>query len=238
MVSSSTSADWVVSQTFIYDRAVESRKKLVWTPWVWWVIRVGIPVIVVWGILGVYIPILMEEIKYKARSTVENFQAVFPYGTFAPLLSWQPLPSWVQGYALEIPKLGIQEPVIEGVDAGNKQNYMAALTKGVAHAGGSGLPGLPGIQYYFAHSSGLPFWGGRAVTFATLYKLEKGDEVIIYRDDKKYRYQVVNKQIVNPDNIQLLTSNDTSERVVLQTCWPLGTNWQRLLVEAERIQTQ
>lgn len=235
MVSTESSADWLATKVLVYDRTLVERQRRVWSPSIWRLIRVGIPLILLWGILGVYVPVLVAEVKYQARVTVSNFQAVLPRGVLMPSWSLEILPAWVQGYALEIPTLGVREPVIEGVDAGDKAHYMEALTRGVAHAGGTGLPGQAGVQYYFAHSSGLPFWGGRAVTFATLYKLNGGDEVVIYRENKKYRYQVVEKRIVNPDDVSLLQARDTSERVVLQTCWPLGTNWQRLLVVADRI---
>jgi sortase A len=184
--------------------------------------------------MGVYIPVLAQEVRYQARMTVKNFQTVLPRGSLMPSWSWEMAPGWVKGYSLEIPKLGIQEPVVENVNTQDKTGYMEALTKGVAHALGTGSPGKPGVQYYFAHSSGLPFWGGRAVTFATLNKLDLGDEITIYKEDGKYNYTVVDKQIVTPDDVRMLTEVSGDERVVLQTCWPLGTNWKRLLVIATR----
>jgi len=143
------------------------------------------------------------------------------------------LPGWVQGYALEIPKLGIREQVIEGVDPMDELGYMEALKNGVADAKGTKVPGEKGVQYYFGHSSGLPFWGERAVVFALLHKLEDGDEILVYRDNRKYKYMVVEKMVVNSDQVEWLTSEGGEERVVLQTCWPIGTNWKRLLVIAK-----
>lgn len=235
MASVSTSSNWLTQQVLIYDDQKEKGKKLVWSGAVWRFVQFGIPVIILWGVLGVYVPVFVAEIKYQARMTSENFQAVFPRGSMMPSWSWEMLPSWVNGFALEIPKLGIQEPVVEGVDASNKTEYLQALTNGVAHSKISSLPGQPGTQYYFAHSSGLPFWGGRAVTFATIYKLENGDEVWVYREGKKYRYQVIDKKIVNPDDLSFIESQGVSEKVVLQTCWPIGTNWKRLLVTTQLV---
>ena len=234
MVSTESSSEWLKQRTLIYDRSIDERRKQVWSPWWWKFIRFGIPLIIIWGVLGVYIPVVIQEARYQARMTAKNFKTAFPRGSFLPMWSWEITPGWVKGYALEIPKLGIQEPVVENVDTQNKTGYMAALTQGIAHAIGSAIPGSIGTQYYFAHSSGLPFWGGRAVTFATLNKLDSGDAVVIYREDKKYTYKVIDKQIVSPEDTRLLTEVSANERVVLQTCWPIGTNWKRLLVIAVR----
>lgn len=198
-------------------------------------LQIGLVIALISGVLGVYIPIVIEEVKYQARMTVKNFQAVFPRGMLASTGQSQAIPAWAGTYGIAIPNLGIQEVVIERVDAGNKQVYMEALLKGVAHAAGSSLPGKAGVGYYFAHSSGLPFWGGRAATFATLHRLEQGDEIVVYREGQTYRYHVIEKKVVNPDNLELLMTTGGVERVVLQTCWPLGTDWQRMLVVAERV---
>ena len=232
MVSTESSSEWLKHRTLIYDRSIDERRKQVWSPWWWNFIRWGIPLIIVWGVMGVFVPVMVQEVRYQARMTAKNFKIAFPRGSFLPSWSWEITPGWVTGYALEIPKLGIQESVIENVDTQNKSGYMSALTQGIALAVGSSVPGSLGTQYYFAHSSGLPFWGGRAVTFATLNKLVSGDEVMIYKEGKKYTYVVNNKHIVNPDDVSWLIGASTDEKVILQTCWPLGTNWKRLLVVA------
>jgi LPXTG-site transpeptidase (sortase) family protein len=200
------------------------------------VILWGIPIVLGWGVLGVYLPVIAAELRYRAQSTRQSFEAVVPSG-FLPQLSYVPLPTWVNGYALEIPKIDLREAVLEAVDTEDEKGYMEALKSGVAHAKGTGLPGEESTQYYFAHSSGLPFWGERAVVFALLNRLEKGDEVLIYRENLKYRYLVTDKWVVSPYQVDWLTSKGITEQVVLQTCWPIGTNWKRLLVIAKPDET-
>lgn len=203
---------------------------------VWKLILFGIPVILVWGVMGVFVPVVVAEIRYQASLTQQNLRAVFPQG-MNPDLSWPVLPAWVGTYAMEIPKIGVREQIVEAVDVTNEEEYFEALTEGIAQARGTGLPGEGGIQYYFAHSSGLPFWGQRAVVFALLNKLDSGDEVIVYREGTKYEYKVVEKQIVLPEDTAWLKSAAQDERVVLQTCWPIGTNWKRLLVIAKPVES-
>jgi LPXTG-site transpeptidase (sortase) family protein len=44
------------------------------------------------------------------------------------------------------------------------------------------------------------------------------------------------KKIIKPNQIEYLEyKEEDKEIVILQTCWPIGTNWQRLLVFAEKI---
>lgn len=235
MAPETTSTDWIVNQVRVYQRKKVDKGQRWWKPWLWRGILWGIPIVLVWGIAGVFLPVVMAEIRYQWQLTQKNVAAVMPEGVM-PHLSWQPLPAWVTNYALEIPKIGVQEPVVEAVDATNKNAYMSALKQGVAHAAGTGLPGKRGVQYYFAHSSGLPFWGSRAVVFALLNKLEYGDEVIVYRENNKYVYKVIEKQVVQADDVSWLKSEVKEERVVLQTCWPIGTDWKRLLVVAAPIE--
>jgi LPXTG-site transpeptidase (sortase) family protein len=199
-------------------------------------LRIIIPCLLLWGILGVYVPVVVEELRYQARKTAYNFEAVFPQGLrgfFIPSWTITTPPVWAEGYGLEIPKLGIRQPVVEGVDAADKSSYSMALKNGVAHAAGTAVPGEAGVGYYFAHSSGWPFAGSRAAVFSTLYKLEPGDEVVLHRMGKKYVYIVVEKAVVGPRDVSLLAVTGGVERVVLQTCWPLGTSLKRLLVSAE-----
>lgn len=237
MVSDTASSDWIISQVVIYERKKEDYKHRVWRPWIWRVILWGLPLILLWGILGVYVPVIVAELQYQARLTRKNVDAVIPAGV-VPHLSFVSLPVWVEGFALEIPEIGVRERVIEAVDVVHEDVYMNALKEGIAHAAGSGLPGEGRTQYYFAHSSGLPFWGQRAVVFALLNRLENGDVVVVYRDNKKYEYIVTQKQVVKPEDVTWLVSQSTEEQVVLQTCWPIGTNWKRLLVVAKPISLQ
>lgn len=174
-------------------------------------------------ILGnIYVPVISQQLIVADKTNKDT------------LIS-QTLPPASEKYELVIPKLNIEEPIIENVNVTQKKEYLAALNYGIAKAAGTSLPGQPGIHYYFAHSSGKPELGSRAATFANLNQLEQGDRVYIYRNYSIYPYFVTKKQIVPPTDVSTLTATTPFEQVVLQTCWPLGTDWQRLLVIAEPI---
>lgn len=138
-------------------------------------------------------------------------------------------------FSVAIPKIGANEHIIQNVDPNNEDEYLRALMKGVAHAKGSAFPGLNGTTYLFAHSADS-FWnvGRYNAVFYLLNKLEKGDEIVIFYSGQRYNYKVVKSEVVNADDTHYIASNiGQGERLILQTCWPPGTAWKRLLVFAE-----
>ncbi|HET9946437.1 MAG TPA: sortase [Patescibacteria group bacterium] len=138
-------------------------------------------------------------------------------------------------FTLLIPKIGANAKVFANVDPSREENYLPILKQGVAHAKGSALPDENGTVYMFAHSTDN-FWdvGLYNAIFYLLKDLQRGDAVTIFYKDKRYDYTVTNSIITDPNDIGYLTqSRATDRQVVLQTCWPPGTTWKRLLVIAK-----
>lgn len=139
------------------------------------------------------------------------------------------------GYRLEIPSIQAASPIIENVDPWDKEEYMDKLQLGVAHAEGTSLPGEDGTVYLFAHSSDVPWRLTRYNTaFFKLNQLQEGDEIKVYKNDEELKYKVVNKITINPSQVEYLTE-DQGNVLILQTCTPIGTDWNRLLVFAEPV---
>lgn len=134
-----------------------------------------------------------------------------------------------------IPKIGANSPVFANVDPSNEDNYLPILKKGVAHARGTALPGESGSIYLFAHSTDN-FWdvGLYNAVFYLLKNLNTGDDVTLFYQGKRYDYTVSDSKIVDPSDVSFITnSRQTDSQLVLQTCWPPGTTWKRLLVIAK-----
>lgn len=136
-------------------------------------------------------------------------------------------------FSIVIPKIGANAKVLSNVDPSDERIYLEALKKGVAHAAGTSFPGEGSHIFLFAHSTDY-FWnvGLYNAVFYLLYKLEKGDEIDLFYQGKRYVYQVIGKNIVNPSQVEYLTRKSNKEFLTLQTCWPPGTTLQRLLVFA------
>lgn len=138
-------------------------------------------------------------------------------------------------FSIIIPKIGANQIVIPNVDPENSDEYYEALTHGIAHAKGSNFPGQGGTTYLFAHSADV-FWnlGRYNADFYLLKDLEVGDEITVIFNGERYNYEVTEKKVVDPSEAAYLTSErGVGEELILQTCWPPGTSWKRLLVFAK-----
>lgn len=139
-------------------------------------------------------------------------------------------------FSIVIPKIDAKANIIANVDTGNIVEYDKALSEGVAHAKGTFFPGQGRKIFLFAHSTNSPFNVARYnAVFYLLDKMTAGDQIIIYFADKRYIYKVTDTKIVGPNDTTALTSPSESELLILQTCYPPGTSWNRLLVLAKPI---
>lgn len=138
-------------------------------------------------------------------------------------------------FSIVIPKIGANQHVIPNVDPDNEDEYLRALMRGVAHAKGTAFPGMKGTTYLFSHSADN-FWnvGRYNAVFYLLNKMEKGDEVAIFFNGVRYNYYVTETKIVGDRETDFIKANiGQGEKLILQTCWPPGTAWKRLLVIAQ-----
>jgi LPXTG-site transpeptidase (sortase) family protein len=85
-----------------------------------------------------------------------------------------------------------------------------------------------------AHSSGTEAFGPYRFAFAKLSELEEGQEYQVKTPTATYAYRVYKKEIVWPHEVDKLPQDDRST-LTLVTCWPLWTNFQRLLVHTELV---
>lgn len=140
-------------------------------------------------------------------------------------------------FSIYIPKIDAKARIIANVDTGNKDEYDDALSHGVAHAKGTYFPGQGKNIFLFAHSTDSPLNFARFnAVFYLLGKLDKGDRITIYFADKKYTYQVSDKVTVPASDTKWMTNPPVSgEALILQTCYPPGTTWERLLIIAKPV---
>lgn len=139
------------------------------------------------------------------------------------------------GFSVMIPKIGANERVVANVDPDNEKEYLKVLLDNIAHAKGTAFPGMNGTTYLFAHSTDN-FWdvGRYNAVFYLLNKMAVGDDVVLFFNNKRYNYVVSETKIVDPKDVHLISANiGAGEKVILQTCWPPGTAWKRLLIFAE-----
>lgn len=138
-------------------------------------------------------------------------------------------------FSILIPKIGANARVFPNVDPSNPDVFLPVLQHGVAHAQGTLFPGQAGNIYLFAHSADN-FWnvGRYNATFYLLKDLKEGDDIVVFSQNIRHNYVVKRSGIINPSEVSFITHAKTGkEQLILQTCWPPGTTWQRLIVFAE-----
>jgi len=223
---------------------IVDKKKLIWGVNLG---LVGVAMVLAW----IFGPSLMVEAKYQSQITQqagkpETFSGrpVAGFGTlmysmtgFEEILEDDSLMTPVSPYfGLVIPKVFINVGVTEEVNPADSDKYQEVLRQagGVAHAAGTAVPGEPGTIYIFGHSTDAGFNVARYnAVFYLLRKLEAGDLITAYYKSQPYNYTVVEKKGVDSTDLTDIINVDNEERLVLQTCWPPGTNWKRFLIVAE-----
>lgn len=142
-------------------------------------------------------------------------------------------------FAIIVEKIGASATVVPNVDAASKSTYEAALKRGVAHALGTAFPGQPGVTYLFAHSTDTIFNVPRYnAVFYLLWDVKPQDKVVVFFAGIRYDYIVTETKITEAGDVGYFTMQTPEQILVLQTCYPPGTTWKRLLVIAKPAATQ
>ncbi|NMB57323.1 sortase, partial [Candidatus Beckwithbacteria bacterium] len=140
-------------------------------------------------------------------------------------------------FYLQIPKINLFSPVITNIDAADETAYKKALDQGIAHAAGTALPGEGKMIFLFAHDVDFSFDLSRYnALFYNLKDLEAKDPLTLFYDNKEYQYEVLKKLITDPSDTSALEEYKNQDVLIMQTCYPPGTTWKRLLVVAGRIE--
>lgn len=185
-------------------------------------------------LVTIYYPIGQAWYRYKNSTSSNQASQV---GSTEPIVSDSVVAD--NKFRIEIPKILAEASVIANVDPTDKEVMDKVLKNGkVALKSGSNMPGDGdgSSLFVFAHSTELGIFSNtRNSVFYLLNELENDDKIYIYFNGNKYEYLVENKLIVGAKDTQYLDyRQDNEETLIVQTCWPLGTNWRRLLVLAKR----
>jgi sortase A len=201
-------------------------------------------------VLSQFYPVIAAEVGYRwervtSSRTVE--EATLPesvripavYTNEATAASQKQLPALAEepvdkNFGLVIEKINANSTVIPDVDPFIATDYDNALKKGVAHAKGTKYPGEEGNIYMFAHNT-LNAWDipKYNAVFFLLHNLDTGDRITTLYKGQRYDYIVFDKQVHSARDLSPLTNQYTESVLSLQTCWPPGTTWQRLVVRAK-----
>ncbi len=135
----------------------------------------------------------------------------------------------IKTYTLTIPKLKIDGATVEIGGNDLKKSLVAWPT--------SGLPGAYGNAVIFGHSA-LPQIStptNYSTIFTFIMDLNEGDEMFVDFDGVRYRYIVVDKRVVEPDDLSVLEQRFDASYITLITCVPPGTTWKRGIIRGRLI---
>ena len=174
---------------------------------------------------------LVAEVRYSLGMTP----------TISPAPATSPIPERTtiktsDSAVLTIGKIGVSAPIVFGVSDKTKDIY-DNLSRGVVHYSPSSRPGEKGASIILGHSSDYP-WKKNAFgsVFALLGKLAPGDRLQVqYDNGTVLTFEVKQSLIFAPfsnDSRLEKIEGSTDSSLVLISCWPVGTTYKRIAVEA------
>jgi sortase A len=180
-----------------------------------------------------------KEVAVLPDNIREPAQVATGSSVLIPAVTPKPLPSLIvepvnTDFGIVIEKINANAPIVADVDPFDKDQYDRALKQGVGHADGTRYPGENGNVYLFAHNT-LNAWDipKYNAVFFLLHNLDVGDRITTYFKGNRFDYIVFDKTIHKPNDLEPLQAEYTEPVLSLQTCWPPGTTWQRLVVRAK-----
>jgi sortase A len=149
----------------------------------------------------------IDEIPSHLQPMVQSL-ANLPVPTAAP----------DQGIRIQIPAINIDAPIVQG-------DGWEQLKKGVGQNVGSANPGQNGNVVLSAHND---VYGE---LFRFLDKLQPGDQVILYTQQRQYVYVVDRTALVEPTAVEVMASTG-NPTVTLISCYPYLVDDERIVVFA------
>jgi len=132
---------------------------------------------------------------------------------------------------ISIPKIDVSAPVIQISDSADT-TILNALKKGVVLYPGSSNPGQPGTTVIVGHSSSDLPWTTYSSVFSLLNKLQANDLIYITVGGIQYTYRV---RVVQKGSAQQLVDSGLAGDLIVATCWPIGTDANRIAVSASLV---
>jgi len=130
---------------------------------------------------------------------------------------------------LIIPSIGVDAPITWSIDDAQVQDK---LLSGLVHYKSSSLPGVGGGNVFITGHSSNYWWikSDYNHVFALLPNIQSGDKVTLTYNKIKYVYEVYDKFVVKPTQMEVINPINNQTTLTLMSCVPLGTNLNRLIV--------
>ena len=165
---------------------------------------------------------------YGYEKHPEFLETIQPTATPAPVVSGEVTAQNV----ISIPKIGVSAPIIQTNDSSDTA-ILAALKNGVVLYPGSSNPGQPGSAVIIGHSSSDLPWTKYSAVFSLLGKLQPDDLIYVKFNGVEHTYRI---RTIQKGSAQQLVDAGLAGDLVVSTCWPIGTDTNRIAVSASLVQ--
>jgi sortase A len=129
-----------------------------------------------------------------------------------------PTPGPEHAIRIQIPSISVDAPIVQG-------DGWEQLKKGVGQHIGSSNPGEKGNVVLSAHND---IFGE---IFRDLDRLNPGDEIIVYTNQRAHSYFVSDSEVIEPTQVEVMESNP-QPTLTLISCYPYLVDDQRIAVTA------
>ncbi len=133
---------------------------------------------------------------------------------------------------ISIPKIGVSAPVLQVANT-NDTTILAALKNGTVLYPGSSQPGQPGTTVIIGHSSSDLPWTKYSAVFSLLDKLQPNDLIYVTVNGTQHTYRI---RAIQKGSAQQLAASGMAGDLIVSTCWPIGTDTNRIAVSASLVQ--
>lgn len=168
--------------------------------------------------LAIYAHVTVDARRYREEQLrrLDAVPAVTPAAESGPERPERGMPVG----RLEIPRLGLSTPIVEGDDE-------ATLRRAAGHLPDTPLPWENGNSAIAGHRDGV---------FRPLRRIAVGDTVVVHTPHGRTTYLVTGLRVVEPDDLSVLSPR-ARPALSLITCHPftyIGPAPRRFVVQAER----
>ena len=171
--------------------------------------------------------LLISPTQKDSRVLGISIQSKDNFSAIVSTLRRETQPTYTQ-FNLSIPRLNIDKVQVL-VDSND-------LSNSLAHLPGSALPGEKGNVFISGHSALSNFFSLKKALFGNLTDLKKGDQILVEVEGVKFRYEVSQLKVVDPNDLSVINAPDTQGRYIsLMTCVPPGLNFKRLIILGKMI---
>lgn len=156
----------------------------------------------------------------KQKAIVELFENGISEGTTGESVNLEDMNGYTPIAIMEIPSIKLSQALVEGISDEVLQYFLG-------HFPDSAKPGENGNFSVAGHRV-----SDYTDAFINLYKVKKGDEVIVKTSYKKYIYVVEDNFIVNPEDVDVL--KDTKDATMTLVTCTVGAK-QRVIVKGKLV---